>query len=40
MFYSCKSLISLDLINFNKWEVGHPNKNEAKSSKDRYDNDI
>ena len=23
-----------------KWGVGHPNKDGAKSSKDRYDNDI
>ena len=23
-----------------KWGVGHPNKDRAKSSKDRYDNDI
>ena len=23
-----------------KWGVGNPNKNGAKSSKDRYDNDI
>jgi hypothetical protein len=23
-----------------KWEVAHPNKYEAKSSKDIYDNDI
>ena len=23
-----------------KWDVGHPNKEEVKSSKDRFDNDI